>query len=43
MLKVDQKAVYASQIEKLKGLRAERNGEDVDAALAALTASAERG
>ena len=43
VLKVDNKAVYASQIDKLKRLRAERNSEDVDAALAALTASAERG
>ncbi|MCW2751664.1 MAG: methylmalonyl-CoA mutase, partial [Aeromicrobium sp.] len=43
VLKVDNKAVYASQIAKLKRLRAERSQDDVDAALAALTASAERG
>ena len=43
VLKVDNKAVYASQIAKLERLRAERNQDDVDAALAALTKSAERG
>jgi methylmalonyl-CoA mutase len=43
VLKVDNKAVYASQIAKLERLRAERNQDDVDAALAALTRSAERG
>jgi methylmalonyl-CoA mutase len=43
VLKVDNKAVYASQIAKLERLRAERSQDDVDAALAALTASAERG
>ncbi|MET0929566.1 MAG: methylmalonyl-CoA mutase, partial [Aeromicrobium sp.] len=43
VLKVDNKAVYASQIAKLERLRAERNTGDVDAALAALTKSAERG
>ncbi len=43
VLKVDNKAVYASQIAKLERLRAERNQADVDAALDALTKSAERG
>ena len=43
VLKVDNKAVYASQIAKLERLRAERDQDEVDAALAALTASAERG
>ncbi|MCW2799023.1 MAG: methylmalonyl-CoA mutase, partial [Aeromicrobium sp.] len=43
VLKVDNKAVYASQIAKLERLRAERNQDEVDAALAALTKSAERG
>jgi methylmalonyl-CoA mutase len=43
VLKVDNKAVFASQIAKLERLRAERNQDDVDAALAALTRSAERG
>ncbi|MEJ7633720.1 methylmalonyl-CoA mutase [Aeromicrobium sp.] len=43
VLKVDNKAVYASQIAKLERLRAERSQADVDAALAALTWSAERG
>ncbi|MGB9013282.1 MAG: methylmalonyl-CoA mutase, partial [Aeromicrobium sp.] len=43
VLKVDNEAVYASQVEKLKRLRAERSPDDVDAALAALTRSAERG
>ncbi len=43
VLKVDNKAVYASQLAKLERLRAERNQDDVDAALAALTRSAERG
>ncbi len=41
--KVDNDAVYRQQIAKLERLRAERNQADVDAALAALTASAERG
>ena len=43
VLKVDNKAVYASQIAKLERLRAERDQDEVDAALAALTKSAERG
>jgi len=43
VLKVDNKAVYASQIEKLKRLRAERDQAEVDRTLAALTKSAERG
>ncbi|MDX6278496.1 MAG: methylmalonyl-CoA mutase, partial [Nocardioidaceae bacterium] len=43
VLKVDNKAVYASQIAKLERLRAERDQGEVDTALAALTASAERG
>ncbi|MGE9808322.1 methylmalonyl-CoA mutase [Janibacter sp. G1551] len=43
VLKVDNKAVYASQVAKLERLRAERDQSEVDAALAALTASAERG
>ncbi|MGA8988604.1 methylmalonyl-CoA mutase family protein, partial [Aeromicrobium sp.] len=43
VLKVDNKAVYASQIAKLERLRAERDQGDVDEALAALTRSAERG
>ena len=43
VLKVDNKAVYASQVEKLQRLRAERNDADVERTLAALTTSAERG
>ena len=43
VLKVDNKAVFASQIAKLERLRAERDQDEVDAALAALTRSAERG
>ncbi|GAA3542712.1 methylmalonyl-CoA mutase [Aeromicrobium flavum] len=43
VLKVDNKAVLASQIAKLERLRAERNDDDVRSALHALTASAERG
>ena len=43
VLKVDNKAVLASQIDKLKRLRAERNEDDVRRALEALTNSAERG
>ncbi|MBC9226155.1 methylmalonyl-CoA mutase [Aeromicrobium sp. 636] len=43
VLKVDNKAVLASQIAKLERLRAERNDDDVRRALDALTASAERG
>ncbi|MGZ8768138.1 methylmalonyl-CoA mutase, partial [Aeromicrobium sp.] len=41
--KVDNKAVYASQIEKLKRLRAERDQSEVDRTLNALTESAARG
>jgi len=40
ILKVDNAAVRASQIEKLKRLKAERNQADVDAALAALSQAA---
>ncbi len=40
VLKVDNSAVRASQIEKLKRLRAERNPAEVQAALDALTAGA---
>jgi methylmalonyl-CoA mutase len=43
VLKVDNKAVLAAQIAKLQRLRAERNEADVQAALQALTKSAERG
>ncbi|MFH7323262.1 methylmalonyl-CoA mutase [Aeromicrobium sp. JJY06] len=43
VLKVDNKAVLASQISKLERLRAERNDDDVRSALEALTNSAERG
>ncbi len=43
VLKVDNDEVYRAQIAKLERLRAERNQADVDAALAALTNSAERG
>jgi len=43
VLKVDNASVYAQQIAKLERLRAERDQGDVDRALAALTASAERG
>jgi methylmalonyl-CoA mutase len=43
VLKVDNDAVYAQQVAKLERLRAERNSEDVQRALDALTASAERG
>jgi len=43
VLKVDNKAVLASQIAKLERLRAERNDDDVRSALEALTNSAERG
>ena len=43
VLKVDNKAVLASQVAKLEQLRAERDQADVDQRLAALTASAERG
>ncbi|MDQ3158290.1 MAG: methylmalonyl-CoA mutase [Actinomycetota bacterium] len=41
--RVDNKAVYASQIEKLKRLRAERDQTEVDRTLNALTESAARG
>jgi methylmalonyl-CoA mutase len=41
VLKVDNSAVRASQIEKLKRLRAERNPAEVQAALDALTAGAQ--
>ncbi|MBC7594480.1 MAG: methylmalonyl-CoA mutase [Kineosporiaceae bacterium] len=41
--RVDNKAVYASQIEKLKRLRAERDQSEVDRTLDALTESAARG
>ncbi|MGN0064339.1 MAG: methylmalonyl-CoA mutase family protein, partial [Nocardioides sp.] len=43
VLKVDNDEVYRAQIAKLERLRAERNQDDVDAALQALTNSAERG
>ncbi|MDT0201972.1 methylmalonyl-CoA mutase [Nocardioides sp. AE5] len=43
VLKVDNDNVYRQQIAKLERLRAERNQADVDAALEALTNSAERG
>jgi len=43
ILKVDNAAVRASQIEKLKKLRAERNQADVDAALNALSQGASTG
>ncbi len=43
VLKVDNKAVLGSQVEKLKRLREERNDDDVRRALEALTNSAERG
>ncbi|MEO6472008.1 MAG: methylmalonyl-CoA mutase, partial [Aeromicrobium sp.] len=41
--RVDNKAVYDSQIEKLKRLRAERDQAEVDRTLDALTESARRG
>jgi len=43
ILKVDNKAVRGSQIEKLERLRAERDQGKVDVALAALTKAAETG
>jgi len=43
VLKVDNAAVYKQQLAKLERLRAERNQDDVDRALAALTKSAEDG
>jgi len=43
VLKVDNASVYTQQVAKLERLRAERDQAEVDRALAALTASAERG
>jgi methylmalonyl-CoA mutase len=43
VLKVDNNEVYKQQLAKLERLRAERNQDDVDAALHALTESAVRG
>ena len=43
VLKVDNAAVYAAQIAKLERLRAERDPQQVQSALEALTNSAERG
>lgn len=43
VLKVDNDEVYRQQVAKLERLRAERNGDDVEAALHALTRSAESG
>ncbi len=43
VLKVDNDEVYRQQVAKLERLRAERNQADVDAALEALTRSAENG
>ncbi|WP_017934665.1 methylmalonyl-CoA mutase [Nocardioides sp. Iso805N] len=43
VLKVDNDEVYRQQVAKLERLRAERNGEDVERTLAALTKSAETG
>ncbi|MBA4790437.1 MAG: methylmalonyl-CoA mutase [Rhizobiales bacterium] len=43
VLKVDNSAVRAAQIEKLKRLRAERSPQEVDAALTALTNGASQG
>jgi methylmalonyl-CoA mutase len=43
VLKVDNDEVYRQQVAKLERLRAERNGADVEAALHALTRSAESG
>lgn len=43
VLKVDNSAVRAAQIEKLKRLRAERNPQEVEAALTALTNGASQG
>ncbi|WP_020530054.1 methylmalonyl-CoA mutase [Flexithrix dorotheae] len=42
LLEVDNKAVLQSQLERLKKLRAERNEADVQAALKAITACAEK-
>ena len=43
VLKVDNDEVYRQQVAKLERLRAERNSDDVEAALHALTRSAESG
>ncbi|GAA3805385.1 methylmalonyl-CoA mutase [Nocardioides panacisoli] len=43
VLRVDNDEVYRQQVAKLERLRAERNGADVEAALHALTRSAETG
>ncbi len=43
VLRVDNASVYEQQVAKLEKLRAERNQDDVDRALAALTTSAEQG
>lgn len=43
VLKVDNDEVYRQQVAKLERLRAERNSNDVEAALQALTRSAESG
>lgn len=43
VLKVDNDEVYRQQVAKLERLRAERNGDDVDAALRALTHAADTG
>ena len=43
VLKVDNSAVRTAQVEKLKRLRAERDGAAVEAALAALTGAAKSG
>ena len=43
VLKVDNASVYAQQVEKLERLREERDADEVERTLAALTASAERG
>ena len=43
VLRVDNKSVYEQQVAKLEKLRAERDQDEVDRALAALTKSAEKG
>ncbi len=43
VLRVDNRSVYAAQVAKLERLREERDPGEVDRALSALTASAERG
>jgi methylmalonyl-CoA mutase len=43
VLKVDNASVLSQQMAKLERLRAERNQDDVDRALAAITAAAEKG